>query len=112
MAAALSGVKARSSACASRVDDEVGVKLHALKPANAKGRETIIVLQPSELALDGGATTEGLAKRLAKREPKRPRGLWRYAGEPPAEEFALPEGAVLVYPAALELAAEADDADR
>ena len=32
------------------------------------------------------------------------------AGEPPGDESALPEGAVLVYPAALELAAEADDA--
>ena len=33
------------------------------------------------------------------------------AVEPPEEALAVPEGAVLVYPAALELAAEADDAD-
>lgn len=34
------------------------------------------------------------------------------AGEPSEEDSALPEGAVLVYPAALELAAEDDDAGR
>jgi Homeodomain-like domain-containing protein len=33
------------------------------------------------------------------------------ATDPPEEAFGIPDGAVLVYPAALELAADADDAN-
>ncbi len=49
----------RSAECLreSREHHEVGVESHSLNATNAKRGEAVVVLQPAELALHGGAAT-------------------------------------------------------
>jgi hypothetical protein len=71
----LSGRERHPDACpAERLSEpgenrQVGVKLDALKPANAERRKPLVMLQPRELALHGGAAPVEVAPPLRLTAP-------------------------------------------